>query len=109
MRHGFLATTAAMTLAGCAAQQASMRTAEDFAFLQAGTSMHEVTNRVGVPDRLGGRGVQRWEYDLWDGSQILIFPDGSRGEGIAQEGAVVCGIAQVNKGKWLWEKWPASQ
>jgi hypothetical protein len=86
-----------------------MRTVEDFAFLQVGTSMHEVTNRVGVPDRMGGRGAMRWEYDLHDGSQMLLFPHGFQRDGIEALGAFVCGIAQVKKGKWLWEKWPGSQ
>jgi hypothetical protein len=36
--------------------------------------MQQVTNRVGAPDRHAGSGVFRWEYDLGDGTTILIFP-----------------------------------
>jgi hypothetical protein len=50
------------------------RTAQAFEFLRAGMAMSAVTNVAGVPDRQLGSGQLRWEYDLTDGSQMVILP-----------------------------------
>ena len=50
------------------------RTAEQFLFLQGGMAMTAVTNGVGLPDRELGSGQLRWEYDLADGSEMVIVP-----------------------------------
>jgi hypothetical protein len=98
---------AAVAFAGCAVRHTSTRTVEEFRFLQFGMTMHEVTNRIGAPDRLGGRGVPRWEYDLRDGSQIFIIPDSRTSESITNFAVwTVYGFAQVKDNNWLWERWP---
>ena len=50
------------------------RTAAQFDFLQGGTAITTVTERVGRPDRELGSGQLRWEYDLADGTQLVIVP-----------------------------------
>ena len=53
------------------------RTAEQFAFLKEGLPISVVTLRVGLPDRELGSGQLRWEYDLADGSVVVIIPNTS--------------------------------
>ena|SRR5450759_2854942 len=69
-----LILVAVSVLLGCHSGPRSSRTVEAFRALQPGMTMQEVTNRVGVPDRHAGSGVFRWEYDLADGSTIMVFP-----------------------------------
>jgi hypothetical protein len=62
----------AAVLVGCRTRD--VRTAAQFDFLRAGLPMTTVTNRAGSPDRELGSGQLRWEYDLADGSQLVVFP-----------------------------------
>jgi hypothetical protein len=65
----------ALLLVGCSTRPAATgRTAEQFQFLHAGMSLTDVATGAGKPDRELGYGQIRWEYDLADGSEIVIFP-----------------------------------
>ena len=50
------------------------RNAEQFQFIRGGMPMTAVIHRVGWPDRELGSGQLRWEYDLVDGSELVILP-----------------------------------
>jgi hypothetical protein len=50
----------------------ALRTTEQFQFLQSGMATSVITNQVGPPDRQLGSGQMSWEYDLSDGSRIVI-------------------------------------
>jgi len=82
-----------------------------FLSLQPGMSMQELTNRVGIPDRHAGSGVFRWEYDLGDGSKIMVFPaTGEPGRGpynpyqLQEFSSPVARIKQVRGTNVLWDK-----
>jgi len=63
---------AVVVLAGC--QRPAGRTVGQLQFLQPGTAITEVTNRVGQPDLEVGYGQVNWVYKLADGSQLVIVP-----------------------------------
>src|SRR5664279_3755317 len=69
MRWHLLLGVAAI-LAGC--QRPAGRSVKEFQFLQPGMSITEVTNRAGLPDRISGSGPESWEYNLSDGSRMII-------------------------------------
>lgn len=72
--HLLLMILALMVLVGCRSGSRSSRTLEPFLSLQTGMTLQEVTNRVGAPDCHAGSGVFRWEYDLADGSTVMVYP-----------------------------------
>jgi hypothetical protein len=45
-----------------------------FAFITTNTTLQEVVDRVGKYDRVRGSGILYYEYDLPDGSALLISP-----------------------------------
>ena len=49
-------------------------TLEQFAFITTHTTIHEVTNRLGLPDAITGSGVARFEDYLRGRSRIRIWP-----------------------------------
>jgi len=74
MRFAFLLLFA--VLIGCSNQQAPRsRTVHDFAFITSSTTLGDVTRRMGTYDRVSGSGIQMFEYDLADGSKIVLWPD----------------------------------
>jgi hypothetical protein len=46
-----------------------------FAFITTNTTLQEVVDRVGKYDRVRGSGISYYEYDLPDGSAVLVCPD----------------------------------
>ena len=107
MKFNLLIIVALMVLVGCRSGQRSSRTVEPFLSLQPGMTMLEVTKRVGAPDRHAGSGVFRWEYDLADGSTIMVFP--GRGDPLAPfelqdfTSSKVARIVQRHGTNWLWD------
>jgi hypothetical protein len=102
MKFHLLMIVALMVLAGCRSGARSSRTAEPFLSLQLGMTMQEVTNRVGAPDRHAGSGVFRWEYDLADGSTVMVYP--ARETPIQDFSASkVARIVQRHGTNWLWD------
>ena len=95
----FLLLAVAAVLVGC--RMHSMRTADQFAFLEVGMPLSVVTNRVGTPDR-SYRGQIRLAYDLADGSEMNIVSDG----GETRESWRVTWFGQRRGDKWLWAKPP---
>ena len=69
----FIFSLVALTGLGCCHPRSS-RTMGDFAFIQASLSTQVLTNRLGPPDRLSGREVVFMEYDLSDGSKMVVLP-----------------------------------
>lgn len=65
---------ASAALLGCHKESRNSRTVEAFLLLEPGMTMVQVTNQVGAPDRHAGSGVPRWEYDIGDGSKIVVIP-----------------------------------
>jgi hypothetical protein len=60
---------------GCQAPRNS-RTEDQFSFVQTALNIQTVTNRLGAPDRLMRHPIGVFmEYDLADGSHMLILPD----------------------------------
>jgi hypothetical protein len=55
-----------------AAGAPSSRTVESFRFIDAATTLHDVTARVGAPDRDIGSGIYIYAYRLADGSDVLV-------------------------------------
>jgi hypothetical protein len=96
----FLLLFTAAVLLGCQTQHS--RTAKQFEFLQGGMQMTAVTNRVGLPDRELGSGQLRWEYDLSDGSQLIILPQIGDYENLATW--QVAWFGQRRGTNWLWTK-----
>lgn len=98
---------ALVVLLGCSVSPRNSRTTEPFLTLRAGMTMQEVTNRVGAPDRHAGSGVFRWEYDLADGSTVMIFP--TRGDPQAPfeiqdfTSSKVARIVQRRGTNWVWD------
>ena len=82
---------------------ANARTEEDFRFLTFGLTFHDLTNRVGTPDRWVGSGQQSWEYDLADGSVIDIMPNQNWED---FPNMSVYGFGQRRGTNWLWIRWP---
>ena|ERR1041385_1555509 len=73
-------------LVACERHYVSTRTTNDFQFLEIGMKMHDVTNRLGIYDRISGRGIPHFEYDLNDGSEIRIIPQARGLESITNWG-----------------------
>jgi hypothetical protein len=46
-----------------------------FAFITTNTTLQQVIDRVGKYDRVRGSGVLYYEYDLSDGSAVLVSPE----------------------------------
>jgi len=46
-----------------------------FAFITTNTTLQQVIDKVGMYDRERGSGIARYEYDLPDGSAVLISPE----------------------------------
>ncbi len=46
-----------------------------FAFITTNTTLQQVIDRVGKYDRVRGSGISYYEYDLPDGSAVLISPE----------------------------------
>jgi hypothetical protein len=107
MKFYLLNVMALVVLLGCSSRPGRLRAAEPFLWLQPGMTMQEVTNKVGAPDRHAGSGVFRWEYDLADGSTIMVFP----GPGDPQNpyqfqdftSSKVARIVQRRGTNWLWD------
>jgi len=76
------------------------RTEEQFHFIQPSLSIQTVTNRLGPPDRLTGRGVIFMEYDLADGSHMMILPC-TQPQRLDPFG-IVCGMAHRRGKTWTW-------
>jgi len=102
-------TLMAAVLVGCGTRESSSgagpdagRSADHFQFLQSGMAMGIVTNRVGQPDRQLGSGQVRWEYDLADGSQRVIFPTSSAFGDVSTW--QVAWFGQQRGTDWLWTK-----
>jgi|GEM_PF-5907255 hypothetical protein len=70
-----LLIAAATVFVGCRTH--SKRTVDQFAFLEIGTPMTVVSNRVGMPD-LPYRGQIRWRYSLADGSEMVIIAESEK-------------------------------
>jgi hypothetical protein len=77
----------------------SWRTASMFEFLQVGLPSSVMTNAIGIgtPDRQLGSGQLRWEYDLWDGSDMVIFLNWDTNRSVAYWG-------ERRGTNWLWLK-----
>jgi len=81
---------------------------EAFHALHPGMTMQEVTNRVGAPDRHGGSGVFHWDYDLADGTTVMVFP--GRGDPLNPyqlqdfSSSKVARIVQSRGTNWLWDR-----
>src|SRR5712675_2147903 len=90
----------AAVLVGCRTRSA--RTAAQFEFLQGGLAMTVVTNQVGLPDRELGSGQLSWEYDLADGSQLIIVPNVRDYPNLATW--QVAWFGQRRGTNWLWTK-----
>ena len=93
-----LAATA--MLVGCRTH--STRTLDQFAFLEVGTPLTVVTNRLGLPD-LCPRGQIRLHYRLADGSEMVIVSDGGSE---FYEAWRVSWFGQRRGTNWLWAKPP---
>jgi hypothetical protein len=91
---------ATAVLVGCRTQHT--RSTTQFDFLQGGMAMTVVTNRVGLPDRELGSGQLRWEYDLADGSQLVILPQIGDYQDLATW--QVAWFGQRRGTNWLWTK-----
>jgi hypothetical protein len=68
--------TLAVALVGC---ERPSYTIADFDAVELGMTMNELTTIVGAPTRPAGRGVVKYEYDLVDRSQFVVFLDSSQG------------------------------
>jgi hypothetical protein len=97
-----LMVMAPMVLVGCHSGTQNARTAGPFLSLRPGMTMQEVTNRVGASDRHAGSGVFRWEYDLSDGSTVMVYP---ARETPIQDFSVsrVARVVQRQGTNWLWD------
>ena len=102
---------AAAVLLGCREKPLKSRTVEAFLSIQPGMPMKELTNRVGVPDRPAGSGVFRWEYDLADGSKVMVYPSKDVPRGgqynpyyLEEFSSAVAWIRQVRGTNVLWER-----
>ena len=64
-------------LALTACRQPDVRGGEvgQFSFITTNTTLQEVVDRVGKYDRISGSGIQMFEYDLGDGSKVVLWPD----------------------------------
>ena len=65
-------------IAAVAAHGGSMTRNElpnQFRFISHKTTLRQVIDRLGPYTRVRGSGVQAFEYDLPDGSAVLIFPE----------------------------------
>jgi hypothetical protein len=51
------------------------KTIRNFRFIGTNTTLGAVTQRLGPYDRVSGSGIQMFEYDLADGSTIVLWPD----------------------------------
>lgn len=102
-----LMVMAPMVLVGCHSGPQNARTAGAFLSLRPGMTMQEVTNRVGAPDRHAGSGVFRWEYDLSDGSTIMVFPGRGDPQGPFEfqdfTSSEVARIVQRRGTNWIWD------
>ena len=56
------------------ARATAWRSTNTFEFLESGMPMSVVESRIGKPDRKIGSGQLSWEYDLYDGSEMIICP-----------------------------------
>jgi hypothetical protein len=63
---------AAVALAGLAADHALP---PQFRFISRETTLQQVVDRVGAYTRVRGSGIQAFEFDLKDGSAVLVFPE----------------------------------
>jgi hypothetical protein len=70
--------------AGCSLHQQAVsevgtRTTDNipaqFAFITTNTTLQQVMDRVGKYDRVRGSGISHFEYDLSDGSAVLVSPE----------------------------------
>ncbi len=68
-----------------------------FEFLQSGLAASVITNKVGAPDRQLGSGQLRMEYDLWNGSDMVICVDWDTNHSVAWWG-------ERRGTNWLWTK-----
>jgi hypothetical protein len=104
-----VSVTVAAALVGCGTRQTSVpssdsqsalakRVVKDFQFLRFSMSWCEITNQVGAPDRIVGSGQQRWEYDLADGTQLVIMPTQD------PTNMVVYWYGQCRGDQWLWTR-----
>ena len=46
-----------------------------FRFISRDTTLQQVVDRIGPYTRVRGSGIQAFEYDLSDGSAVLLFPE----------------------------------
>jgi hypothetical protein len=61
---------------GCGSRQGSSpRTAADFHLITTNMTLQQVTDRFGMYDRVRGSGISYYEYDLSDGSAVLVSPE----------------------------------
>jgi hypothetical protein len=98
-------------LLGCRAEPRKSRTVDAFLSFQPGMPMQELTNRVGAPDRHAGSGVFRWEYDLADGSKVMVYPATGLPRGglynpyeLQEFSSPLARIRQVRGTNVLWDK-----
>ena len=64
-------------LTACRQPDIRGRKVSQFSFITTNTTLQDVVNRVGKYDRISGSGIQMFEYDLDDGSKIVLYqPDG---------------------------------
>lgn len=96
--HILLAVTAVVV--GCSTR--ITRTPDQFSFLEIGTPLSVVTNRLGQPDRFP-RGQIRLEYDLADGSEMVIVSKG--GSEVFADWRIAW-FGQRRGTNWLWAKPP---
>jgi hypothetical protein len=97
----YLVVAVVAVLVGCQQQHAG-RSVRQFEFLQPGMAITDVTNRVGSPDRESGSGQVRWEYDLADGSQMVITPEFTDYKSLSTWRVAYFG--QYRGTNWLWSK-----
>jgi hypothetical protein len=61
---------------GCSPRQSPpQRTATDFRLITTNMTLQQVTDRFGMYDRVRGSGTSYYEYDLADGSAVLVSPE----------------------------------
>src|SRR5579871_5046250 len=75
MRAAFTVLGCAFLLTRCSERlPRGEHTLEQFSFVTTNMTIQEVTNRLGAPDAITGRGVPRFEYYLTDRTHVLIWP-----------------------------------